>query len=272
MKLSPRTLTAIAKTLCGDEVSSRYRSGPNLVEFFNNHGSNDEYSYRGGFPTRWVYAKEKLTQLNGKGEMSLMLADAFSPAEFIECEGLDKVLEHVNKYLVFDGYEIKTDGKKTWVIEHGEKSIVIESPSKDLREDDGQFVDEQIEKAERKIAEGDYDGAITNARSLVEAVLVSIERDFDPNAKAYDGSLPRLYKRIQKHLNISPDRDDVSESLKQVLSGLTSIVNGVSSIRNKMSDSHAQSYKPSKHHARLTLNCAKVFVEFVLATKQYQGK
>ena len=59
-----------------------------------------------------VYAKEKLTQLNGTGEMSLMLADAFSPAEFIECEGLDEVLEHVNKYLVFDGYEIKTDGKK----------------------------------------------------------------------------------------------------------------------------------------------------------------
>jgi hypothetical protein len=33
------------------------------------------------------------------------------------------------------------------------------------------FILEQLEKCDKKIAEGDYDGAITNARSLVEDVI-----------------------------------------------------------------------------------------------------
>jgi len=261
-----------AKVLCGDEVSAVYRSGPNLVEFFNRHGSNDEYSYRGGFPTRWVYAKDKLESLNGSDALAKALADAFSPVEFIETNGLSDVLSYLNKYLKFDGYELATDGQTTWVSELGGKAVRIESPATRLGESDDSFIDEQIEKAERKIRDEDYDGAITNARSLAEAVLVSIERKIDTEARAYDGDLPKLYRRVQKHLNLSPGRKDVSDSLKQVLSGLNSIVNGISSARNKMSDSHAQSYRPAKHHARLVVNAAKVLVDFLVATKEYQGK
>ena len=65
MKLSPKTLTACAKVLTGDEGSPLYRSGPMLVELFNEFGSHDEYSWGGGFPTRWVYAHDKLKELNG---------------------------------------------------------------------------------------------------------------------------------------------------------------------------------------------------------------
>jgi hypothetical protein len=44
------------------------------------------------------------------------------------------------------------------------------------------FIMEQIEKCRTKMNQGDYDGAITNARSLVEAVSAAIEREFDANA------------------------------------------------------------------------------------------
>jgi hypothetical protein len=35
--------------------------------------------------------------------------------------------------------------------------------------------------------------------ALVEAVLAAIDKEFDPNALDYDGDLPKLYKRMQKH-------------------------------------------------------------------------
>jgi hypothetical protein len=67
------------------------------------------------------------------------------------------------------------------------------------------------------MTEGDYDGAITNARSLVEAVLTFIESKVDAHAPKYDGDLPKLYKRVQAHLNLSPENPKIAEGLKQVL-------------------------------------------------------
>ena len=49
-RLSKRTLTAIQKVITGDEVPNLsapvapYRSGPQLVTFFNESGFNDSYS------------------------------------------------------------------------------------------------------------------------------------------------------------------------------------------------------------------------------------
>ena len=68
-----------------------------------------------------------------------------------------------------------------------------------------------------------------------------------------------------------PSRKDISEMLRQVLSGLTSVVNGLASMRNKMSDAHASSYKASKHHAKLAVNSAKTFADFIFDTYSYQN-
>jgi hypothetical protein len=56
--------------------------------------------------------------------------------------------------------------------------------------------------------EYEYDGAITNSRSLAEAVLIRIEKDLDPSAPPYDGKLTRLYRRVQKLLDLEPSRKD----------------------------------------------------------------
>jgi hypothetical protein len=131
-------------------------------------------------------------------------------------------------------------------------------------------IDDNIRKCEDKLAAGDYTGAITNARSLVESVLVGIERDFDAGAAEYDGNLQALYKRVQKLLNLEPDRKDISEPLRQILSGLVSIVGGLAGIRNKMGDAHATSYRPSRHHAKLAVFTAVTLADFLFETKNYQ--
>ena len=39
---------------------------------------------------------------------------------------------------------------------------------------------------------------------------------------------------------------------------------------NKMSDAHAAGYKASKHHAKLAVNSAKTFADFIFDTYSYQ--
>lgn len=165
---------------------------------------------------------------------------------------------------MIDGHAVKVRDLKGAHVE-------IESPYKASAELTHLFIDEQIIKCDRKIAENDFDGAITNARSLLEAVLITLEKERDPSAPTYDGDLVRLYKRVQKLLNLDPSRADIAEPLKQLLSGLTSIVNGLSALRNKMSDAHAASYRPAKHHAKLAVNAAKTLADFLFETKTHQA-
>jgi hypothetical protein len=134
------------------------------------------------------------------------------------------------------------------------------------------FIVEQIDKCRTKISLKDYDGAITNARSLVEAVLTAIESKVNPAAPAYDGDLPKLYKRVQGHLNLSPDNASITESLKQTLRGFISIVVGLSGLSNKMGDRHVREYKPAAHHAVLIVNAAMTFSNFIFETYAYQQK
>ena len=54
----------------------------------------------------------------------------------------------------------------------------------------------------------------------------------------------------------------------QLLPGLGSIVNGLSALRNNMSDAHAASYRPARHHAKLAFNAAKTLADFLFETKK----
>ena len=132
------------------------------------------------------------------------------------------------------------------------------------------LIEEQIQKCKAKIEAEDYSGAITNARSLIEAVCVKIEAELDPNAKGNDGDLVKIFNRVRKLLNLDPSRQDISDSLKQVLSGLSNIINGLATMRNKMSDAHGVTYKPSRHHAKLAVNSAKTLADFLFDTMSYQ--
>jgi Abortive infection C-terminus len=181
-----------------------------------------------------------------------------------------EAVERLNQFLEFDGYEVKSIGKKWDVFELVDAQIDLSHPYRGSKEITHVFIDEQIQKCDKKLQENDFDGAITNARSLVEAVLTAIEEEFDSNAPDYDGNLPKLYKRVQRHLNLCPGQEALADCLRQILSGLTSVVTGLSTLRNTMSDSHVISYKPSKHHAILAVNSAKTLCNFLFETKEYQ--
>ena len=56
MKISDHTISALGSIITGDGGLSPYRSGPQLVTFFNQFGVDEEYGQ--GFPSQWYY-KEK---------------------------------------------------------------------------------------------------------------------------------------------------------------------------------------------------------------------
>ena len=250
---------------------SPYRGGPALVQLFNEFGANDIYGQ--GFPSRWMYAEEKLRSLNGTSAIDAILRRVLDPREYFDSElnELDAI-SYVNQWLKYDGYEVVIDNGIAKIHDLSGGTVSFKHPFQGSDEESHLFIDEQIQKAETKISESDYDGAITNARSLLEAVLSELESTLDKNPPHYNGDLPKFYKRVQKLLNLEPGRPDIDGPLKQVLSGLISIVGGLAGLSNRMGDRHVRSYKPSKHHAVLIVNSAKTLANFLFETYKYQVK
>lgn len=263
MEISERSISALGKCVTGDGNISPYRSGPQLVRLFNDFGGNDVYGQ--GFPSRWMYAEEKIRQLNGTSGLPALIQHILDPRDFLDSEyEFAEVLEYLNEHLRFDGYEIIWDGDFCSIRDLEGSKVKLEHPFSRGANQAHVFINEQIEKCDTKIMEGDFDGAITNARSLLEAILLEIQRDHEPDPPKYDGDLVRLFKDVRAHLDIEPSRTDIDNSLKQVLGGLISIVNGLAAIRNRMSDAHALSYRPARRHAKLVVNSAKTVSDFLV--------
>lgn len=273
MHVSERTIKALGKIATGDEATdgplAPYQSGPQLVTFFNELGSNDVYGQ--GFPSRWQYAEAKIRSFNGSSDLTRVVEAIFDPRRFLDSKfTAELAVEYANQYLKYDGFEIVYVGEFFRVRDLQSGSISLEVPFDDPDKLSHVFIEEQLSKCDRKIADSDFDGAITNARSLLEGVLLALEEHVTGIRQDYDGDLPKLFKRVRNLLNLDPSRQDISDALRQLLSGLVSIVNGVSSLRNMMSDSHASSYRPAKHHAKLAVNAAKTVTDFLFETFQYQ--
>ncbi|MFL9829596.1 abortive infection family protein [Flavobacterium sp. ST-87] len=130
-----------------------------------------------------------------------------------------------------------------------------------------EYIRDQIKKCNKKIIEEDFEGSITNARTLIESICLFIIESKNGYKYDYDGNLLRLYKKTSEILNMSPQKHD-NESLKQILSGIISIINGVTGLRNSHSDSHGsgplkKEYKIDQRHAVLTVNVAKTISEYL---------
>lgn len=267
MKLSARTIVKLAELVNGNNDMAPYRKGSELVDLFNRFGFNEHYG--SDFGARKTFTETKLNELNGNDALRSLVHAVFDAREFLEHpKPIHEAAAHLNQFLKYDGYELAAEGDHYRIRSLGSVSVSFSPSTPDPKVDAG-YIAEQVGKCERKISEGDYDGAITNARTLLEAVLLELEKLVTGAAQKYDGDLTSLYKRVQKELNLHPSRSDISDTIRQVLSGLNSIVNGLAGMRNKMSDAHA-GYKPAKHHAKLAVNAAKTMADFLFETYAYQ--
>ena len=108
MKLSEATIKELAQIITGGyDMAPLYRSGPTLVSFFNSFGAKEEYSR--GFPSRWYFTEEMLRKFNNSNVIAKIILAAINPVHFGKDHPIEKTVQHLNRFLIADGYIIIED-------------------------------------------------------------------------------------------------------------------------------------------------------------------
>lgn len=234
-----------------------YRERADLAQIL--HGSRYELNESSTFGSRW----------------NSLLTGVELYAPFDKHEQLQK-LDDDDRVQIIDAfkviYPVKENGMEINYIEFFVDPDSINSTAlrsiSSLDKIDFPYITEQIKKCDDKIAQRDLEGAITNARNLIESICKYI-LDETNTPYSEDSDLPSLYKEASKCLNMHPSTH-VENSFKQILSGGVNIIQGFSAIRNKLSDAHGKSqvksYKPDMHHAIFVVGIAKSLADFIFAS------
>ncbi|QQL50121.1 abortive infection family protein [Mucilaginibacter ginkgonis] len=267
MNISALVINPLAKFICGDTNEAPYMTGTTLVEFFRRYGFQD--NYESGFPSRWVYTEEKVKSLNGTTILEDVLIDVLDSRRYLFAKvSFEHAIHAVNNILKFDGYMVVLENDK--VIIKGTQIAAVES--KIAVAIDHRFIFDQIIKATEKVNNGDYSGAITNARSLIEAVCIDIIEKKEAIEVRNDGNVDSLWARTKKALKLDlKDKTDLPESIFQILGGIDTAVKGFAGLSNNASDRHATKFKTRKHHARLAVNLSLAIADFLFESMEYQS-
>lgn len=171
---------------------TEYRSGPQLVRFFNALGFDDSYGQ--GFPPRWVFTDDKLQQLNGSPELDKCIRAVLSPANFMgRVSDLDRHIAEFNKFLAFDKWKVIRDGaeinfSKLQKVELDESSSAVGSEGEFLKREfsnvsvtaiglEGVVSDilqQRIKEIEKCFVAGSHLSVILMAGSTLEGLLLGV--------------------------------------------------------------------------------------------------
>lgn len=86
------------------------KSGPQIVNFFNNYGFRDVYqeAIANKKISRLSYAKSKLEELNGSKKLEKMLNEFVYSRNYIHLDfDVDHIAQHINSIIKYNGYELK---------------------------------------------------------------------------------------------------------------------------------------------------------------------
>lgn len=116
-------------------------------------------------------------------------------------------------------------------------------------------------------AQTDSDGAVTAARSLLEAVCkhlldeLGVEYGKNPD-------ITKLYSLVAENLKLSPDQHS-EKIFKQILGGCSGVIGGLGLLRDKLGDAHGKGkfgVRPAPRHASLAVNLAGAMSMFLIET------
>ena len=153
------------------------------------------------------------------------------------------------------------------IIARENASIVLEAPAVIAVNRD--YIVNIASRANRDVDNGEYDSAITKARTLLEEVFChAIEtKGVQPSES---GDIGKLYNQV-KNLYSMHQGKDMDRRINGLLSGLEKIISSIAEMRNKGSDSHgvgANRINIGEHHARLFVNSAITMADFILSVEK----
>ena len=256
-----------------EDVSLPYQSGPMLVEVLNKFGIDATYDSS----SRWMYVNVLLEHCIENNRVSDMLAYFFSlerfqndfygltPEEIKRRHGavVEGAIAAINSVLFFGGHELRCFGNN-YVIVSVDDVPEMSIPS--INTIDRSYIKDMAERAQEDIELGNFDSALTKARTLLEEVFCwAIERKgVQPSSS---GDVGKLFSQVKCLYNIHAD-STMDRRICDLVNGLNKIVDSIGQMRNKQGDAHgvgASRVNIEDYHARLAVNAAANVADFVLS-------
>lgn len=272
-KFSPQYIDALADCITGGSGWSNapsigiYRSGYEIVRFFRSIG----YDFNSIAGSRVPFTQDLLIRINtvsdGFERITRITERLLDPRDYVDREDkLENVVNYLNKYLAYDGFELAKIGTTYHIVETGGTAPVTEQFASKAVYLSLPNVKADFERAVSSI-DSDPAGAITSACSTLESAAKSI---LDGLGKPYpkDLSIQPLVIATLKELSLAPDQHSEAE-IKRILGGLTNIAAGIGVLRTKYGDAHGKGTEFSEllpRHARLAVNSASTVGLFLLET------
>lgn len=129
---------------------------------------------------------------------------------------------------------------------------------------DFKYISQMVKRAKKDISNKDYDSALTKSRTLLEEVFCYVIEEHKQEIVSR-GNVSKLYAQVKTILNMHINKS-ADKRINDLLSGLNKVVESIGSMRSDAGDAHGRKkYSIEEHHARLYVNSAMTFAEFVLS-------
>lgn len=278
--LSPQAIDALADIITGGPglgggppPIGLYRSGPQIEKFMR--ACNVAFSVSGSRVPSLVSC---LIEINNGYEpdkvLPRIIEAAADPRDFTSDPPRHAaVLDHLNRVLRYDGFELQQQGLKVRLVVAGHVTPVVEQLSGMVETISFDTVQRDLDRALASI-EADPEDAITAACSTIESVCRSILIELGeplPAKKDVQG----LFNAVKGPLGLSPDRSDldplIAGDVRTALGGLATVIQGVGALRTHAGDAHGRERGYARVDARigrLSIHAASTVALFLIETWQ----
>ena len=183
----------------------------------------------------------------------------------------EEVVEYLNRYFDTDGYSVeKIESSDEYKIYSLDDCLVnYDCLFKESERGNYILINEHNEKCFNKIKLGDYTGAITNSRSLLEQLLCEIKaerlRTQGQRVSGYNGDIGQLIDNTFPLINFQLGQIGAAQRAYEKLeNGFKDLISGLAILRIGMSDAHSITYIPTQKDAILAVNTAKTLANFIV--------
>jgi hypothetical protein len=279
--LSPQAIDALADIISGGPggmvnatpAIGVYRSGPQIEKFMR--ACNVDFHVNGSRVPSLVSC---LIEINNGHEPEKVLPQiieaAADPRDFTNDPPRHAaVLDHLNRVLRYDGFELQQQGLRVRLVVAGHATPVVEQLSGMVETVSFDTVRRDLDRALASI-EADPEDAITAACSTIESVCRSILIELGeplPVRKDVQG----LFNAVRGPLGLSTDRSDldplITVDVRTTLGGLATVIQGVGALRTHAGDAHGRERgyaRVDSRIGRLSIHAASTVALFLIETWQ----
>lgn len=216
------------------------------------------------------YVRLQLEKINGTSRIHDFIIVYFKHI-YDYADEPEEVIEYLNRYFDADGYSVeKIESSDEYKIYSLDDCLVnYDCIFKETERGNYILINEHNEKCFNKIKSGDYSGAITNSRSLLEQLLCEIRaerlRAQSRRVSGYNGDIGQLVEETFPLISFQLGQvGGAQRAYEKLENGFKDLISGLAILRIGMSDAHSITYVPTQKDAILAVNTAKTLSNFIV--------